>query len=443
MLTLYKKFVLGIVFSVILFFFLLSNVYAQSQNFINLYFFYGDGCPHCAQERQYIYESLNKKYPNLNIYEYEIYYNYNNLSLLKEVASTLNIDISGVPFLVIGDSAFVGYAGGITSLEIEEKLEECLKGKCTDQVANIVGLKPSLVNLVISDDVVMPNSDPDLDTSIENLETATSVIEHEENNVVDNSVPESKTNQDNKINIPLLGEISLADFSLPLVTIIMGALDGFNPCAMWTLLFLISLLLGIKNRKRMWLLGSVFIVSSALVYFLFMSAWLNLILFLGFVIWVRMLIGIIAILGGGYSLKEFIFNRDGGCKVAGDEKRKKVFEKMRLVVDQNSLWLALGGIILLAAAVNLVEILCSAGLPAVYTQLLALNQIPTWQYYLYISLYILIFMLDDLFIFFVAMVTLEMTGITTKYARASRLIGGLIMLIIGILIIFKPGWLMF
>ena len=89
----------------------------------------------------------------------------------------------------------------------------------------------------------------------------------------------------------------------------MGALDGFNPCAMWTLLFLISLLLEIENRKRMWILGTAFIVASASVYFLFMSAWLNLILFLGFVIWIRMFIGIMALLGGGYSLKEFIDGR--------------------------------------------------------------------------------------------------------------------------------------
>ena len=103
----------------------------------------------------------------------------------------------------------------------------------------------------------------------------------------------------------------------------------------------------------------------------------------------------------------------------------------------------MGGIIVLAFAVNLVELICSAGLPAVYTQVLALNEMAGWQYYLYISIYIFFFMLDDLLIFFIAMITLEMTGITTKYAKASRLVGGLIMLAIGLMLIFKPGWLMF
>ena len=116
---------------------------------------------------------------------------------------------------------------------------------------------------------------------------------------------------------------------------------------------------------------------------------------------------------------------------------------MKLIVQQNSLWLALGGIIVLAFAVNLVELICSAGLPAVYTQVLALNDLATWQYYAYILLYVFFFMLDDLLIFFIAMITLKMTGITTKYSKVSRLIGGLAMLAIGLLLIFKPEWLMF
>jgi hypothetical protein len=151
----------------------------------------------------------------------------------------------------------------------------------------------------------------------------------------------------------------------------------------------------------------------------------------------------VALFGGGYSLREFFVNKDSGCKVVGAEKKRKTFDRMKEVVHQNSLWLALGGIILLAFAVNLVELICSAGLPAIYTQVLALNDMATWKYYLYILGYIFFFMLDDLIIFFIAMTTLRVTGITTKYTRVSRLIGGLLMLIIGLLMIFKPELLMF
>ena len=164
---------------------------------------------------------------------------------------------------------------------------------------------------------------------------------------------------------------------------------------------------------------------------------------LGFIVWVRALIGLLALGGGGYNLKKFFTEKDSGCKVTGSEERQKFFQRLKSTVNENNFWIALIGIIILAFMVNLVELICSAGLPAVYTQVLALNNLTSWQYYLYILLYILFFMLDDLFVFFIAMATLEMTGVTTKYSRYSQLIGGTIMVVIGILLIFKPEWLMF
>ena len=400
-----KKIVLTFIFTSI---FCVGLVEASTNN-INAYFFYGDGCPHCAKEREFLFGDLANEYQNLKVYEYEIYNSRDNIALLQQVLKKLDTNADGVPFLVIGDKYFIGYAEGLTSKAIKQRLNECSISVCTDSVVPILGL--------VEKDVV-----PIIIEEVTNVEPVT---------------------EEKNMELPFLGEINITDFSLPLLTVIIGALDGFNPCAMWVLLFLISLLLGVKDRKRMWLLGFVFIVASASVYFLFMSAWLNLVLFLGFVSWIKILIGLLALFGGIYSIKEFIFNKSSGCKVTGNEKRQRIFERIKLAVQQNSLCLAMGGIILLAFAVNLVELICSAGLPAVYTQVLALNDLAGWQYYLYILVYILFFMLDDLFIFFVAMITLEMTGITTKYARLSRLIGGLIMLIIGLLLVFKPGWLMF
>jgi hypothetical protein len=103
----------------------------------------------------------------------------------------------------------------------------------------------------------------------------------------------------------------------------------------------------------------------------------------------------------------------------------------------------LGGIILLAFAVNLVELICSAGFPVIYLQILSLTPMPFWQYYLYLFLYIFIFMLDDMIVFIVAMITLQMLGLGAKYKQASDLIGGILMFILGILLIFRPEALMF
>ncbi len=402
---------------------------AQSLS-VNAYFYYSDGCPHCAKERRFLFDELSRESPSLKIYEYEVSNNEKNASLLLKTAQTLGVSVDGVPFLVIGDKHFVGYANGISSDAIERRAQECSLKECPDSIASIVGL--SAINARMDG-----SSKPDAIT-----QTAALINDSQSTDGV-HTTDRQGMNSEKIVRIPLLGDVNVMSFSLPLLTVILGILDGFNPCATWTLLFLISLLLGMENKRRMWILGSAFIVASASVYFLFMSAWLNLILFLGFVVWIRTFIGILAFAGGGYNLKEFVFNKTGGCKVAGDETRQKVFGQLQKTVQQNSFWLALGGIVILAFMVNLVELICSAGLPAVYTQVLALNKMDGWQYHLYILLYILFFMLDDLFVFFIAMITLEMTGITTKYARISRLVGGIIMLIIGIALIFKPSLLMF
>jgi len=408
--------------SIVLFisFFSVATPLFAADNNINAYFFYGNGCPHCEKENIFL-ESIKYDYPTLNIYKYEIYFSRENAVLMQKVAETLGTESGGVPFLVIGDKYFVGYGESITPIEIKDTIDKCLEAKCPDSIASIAG-------------VIVEEEIENINIIEEQIEETTPII-NEEN---------IQSNENEKIaKLPFIGESNIYKLSLPLLAILMGLLDGFNPCAMWTLLFLISLLLGMDDRKRMWTLGLVFIVASASVYFIFMSAWLNLILFLGFVIWIRLLIGILALLGGSYSIRKFFINKTDGCSIAGDEKRQKVFEKLKNITKQNNLWIALGGIITLAFLVNLIELICSAGLPAIFTQVLAMNNLSNLQYYSYILLYILFFMIDDMFVFFIAMITLQMTGITTKYAKYSHLIGGVLMVVIGVLLIFKPEWLMF
>jgi hypothetical protein len=105
--------------------------------------------------------------------------------------------------------------------------------------------------------------------------------------------------------------------------------------------------------------------------------------------------------------------------------------------------LELTGMVLLAFVVNAVQLVCSAGLPAIYIQVLALSHLPSWQYHAYLMLYILVFMLDDLFVFFVAMKTLKITGLTGSYVRQAHLIGGAVMVLIGLMLLFRPEWLSF
>lgn len=385
-------------------FFLIFSLFApgqvKAQEKVTLHLFWAYGCPHCEKEKAFLSE-LVEKYPKLEIKDYEVSSNRVNSALLKKTGASLGADASGVPFTVIGQEYFVGYLSDeTTGGEIEAAVNCALENDCQDVVGSLFS-------------------------------------------------QDEKKDQDkvrgvaDTINVPVFGQLDTKSLSLPVLTFVIALLDGFNPCAMWVLLFLISLLLGMKDRQRMWILGTVFIVSSGLVYFLFLTAWLNLFLFLGFVFWIRILVGLVAIGAGGYYLWDYITNKSGACRVMGGQKKQKVFEKLKKVTQKKQLGLAVLGMILLAFAVNLVELICSAGLPAVYTQILSLANLPTWQYYLYLLFYILIFMLDDLVVFFVAMITLKMTGLSTKYSRFSHLAGGILVFIVGLLLIFKPEVLMF
>lgn len=375
---------------------------------LDLYLFWGDGCPHCTKQEVFL-KSIESKYPDLRMQKFEVWKHPANARLMGEVAQSLKASVSGVPLTIIGDQYFTGFDESYTAPRIEARIQECLTTTCPNTVASIVPAVPVL-------EPVPAES-----------ETAKE---------------EDQTKISGTIDGGIFGEIDMAKFSLPVLTIVIGALDGFNPCAMWVLVFLISLLIGMENRRRMWILGLSFIVTSAAVYFLFMVAWLNIFLFMGMLSWVKVLIGLVALAGAWYSLRDFYKNKDAACEVGDMEKKKKTMDKLKGYVASQNFWLALFGIMALAFMVNLVELLCSAGFPAVYTQVLAMNDMAGWQYYSYILLYVFFFMLDDLAVFFIAMFTLRATGLTTKYTRASRLIGGVLMLIIGLLMIFKPELLM-
>ena len=353
---------------------------------VTVYFFHQTGCPHCEAETEFL-NSIKKKY-DFNILRYEVSSNETNNKYLDQVKARFMQKNDFVPFTVIGTKYFTGYNDYLGS-----DIEDAIK-------------------LYLGIDVPKNNGE-------ENPE------------VVENS----KT-------LPLLGKVNMKDVSIPLVAVVLGLVDGFNPCAMWILLFLISMLFHMKSRKRMWLLGLTFLFTSAFVYFLAMLG-INSLLSVFNIKYIKILISLVALIGGIINIRSFIITKDTGCNVVDDKKRKKYFEKIKKFTSEKSIILALIGVIALAASVNLVELACSAGFPTIFIELLNLNNITGITSIMYILLYILFFLIDDIVIFVIAMVTLEATGISTKYNRLSHLIGGILMILIGILLILKPEWLMF
>lgn len=383
---------------------------------VTVYLFWSSTCPHCRDEKDFL-AKLVEKYPQVQVKDFEVSGNADNSRLFKKVAQEFGNERGLVPFTVIGDQHVLGFYNEQTTGEVIETLvKNSLETPCPDVVASIISPEPTISLMptpaACANDCGCGEVDQDL-------------------------------GRVDKLTIPLLGEINIKGLSLPVLSVILGLIDGFNPCAMWALVFLISLLLGMEDGYRRWLLGAAFIVTSAFVYFLFMSAWLNLFLFLGYISWIRVIVGLAAFIIAGYCLNDFWKNRGGVCKVTGGERKTRITDLLREVIEGRNLGGALVGIVLLAFVVNLIELICSAGFPAVFTHILSLSNLNTWQYYSYLLAYVFFFMLDDLLIFFIAMTTLKAVGLDGKYARYSRLIGGILILIIGLLLLFKPEWLMF
>jgi len=244
------------------------------------------------------------------------------------------------------------------------------------------------------------------------------------------------------LEFPIIGKINVAEYSLPALAIILGLIDGFNPCAMWVLVYLISIVLTLKDRSRLWLIVGSFVLASGILYFLFMTAWLNAFLFIGYFRPVTIVIGLVALGGAILSFKEFIKDPFGSleCKVGDVEEKKKTMNSIQQIVSAPMTWATLAGIIMLAFAINSVEFVCSAAIPAVFTQVLALSNLSGLEYYLYILLYTLFFMLDDLLIFSLAAFAIS-SDFGQKYAGWCKLIGAIIMLLLGMMLLFAPNML--
>ena len=401
------------------------NVKAD-EKVINIYLFYGDGCPHCAAEEEFLDEYLKDK-DNVKLYKYEVWYDKTNQEYLQKVQKKLNDKQSGVPYTVIGDKVLLGYMDGVTDVTIKNYVNEYLENNhyvdYVGKITNVSNIKDD------SDKIDTKNNDK------------------KQENKLEKSNEEVLDNVDNMLKkYPVLNKLSAKKISLPLLSIVLGLVDGFNPCAMWILIFLITMLFNMKDRKKMWILGLTFIVTSGIVYLLFMLTWLNLATFISKLSFIRLLIALIALVVGIINISKFansLIKKDEGCDVVDKKDRKNIMNKIIKITTEKKFILALFGIIALAASVNIIELMCSIGIPLLFTQILAMNNLSTFEYAIYMLLYILFFLIDDIIIFVGSMITLKVTGLSTKYTKFSHLIGGKIMLLIGLLLIIKPELLMF
>lgn len=348
-----------------------------------VHFFYLPTCPHCADQKQII-EELKQESADIPFYSYDAS-STEGSRLFYQLSAEAGLDTSrlAVPTIFVGKHPLVGVH---SKEQIKEAIEEC-KETCSSNGA-----------------------------SIASQEIKTGFTEFE---------------------LPFIGRTDLTRWSIPSLAIILGLIDGFNPCAMWVLVYLIGLLIGVADKRKIWLIVGSFVLASGIIYFLFMTAWLNIFLLVGYIRILTLIIGLVALGGGIINLKDHFTKKALTCEVGDEESHKKTMGKIQKIISQPLSWAIIGSIIILAFVVNSVEFVCSSAIPAVFTQILALSGLSTFQHYLYILIYTFFFMLDDLIIFGLAAFAISST-LGERYAKYCKLIGGIILTILGAVMVFAP-----
>jgi hypothetical protein len=352
---------------------------------LQLYFFWTTACPHCQEARPFV-EALPATRPWAALHSLELNGHPEHVRQYQTMAAQLGQEAVSVPALLFCGEMHVGWdKAETTGAEIAWRLDDCHARLLAGDV--VAGLSAG------------------------------------------------------KLSVPVLGEVDPQHFSLPLLTVAIAGLDAFNPCAFFVLLFLLSLLAHQKSRKRMLVIGGIFVLFSGLMYFAFMAAWLNLFQVLGNLAWVTLAAGALAVFVGVVNVKDF-FAFERGLTLSIPETRKPdIYRRARAILDAYNLPAMVAATVFLAIAANFYELLCTAGFPMVYTRLLSLSELPPAGYYLYLALYNLIYVVPLVLIVLVFVRTLGARKLTEREGRLLKLLSGSMMLELGALLLVAPEWL--
>jgi len=384
-----------------------ASITHAKDNKYDFYLFYSITCSYCTKARQFIRE-LKEKYPETSFHELEIVKTRKNQELFMELNEHLNITVPGVPIFIFGDDYLVGFKDNeLSRMKVVGMIERQLSIQSPRTWKNSKG-NPFIERLLTR----------------KNNTTAPAL-------------------QGKEILVPLAGKINPQSISLPLFTLFFGLVDGINPCAMWVLMFLLTLLVNTHDRKKLLIVGTVFVFSSGVVYLLFMIAWLNIFTIFGIRQSATVVFAVIIISIGLINVKELFFFKRGLSLMIPDRAKPKIITKMRNIIENPDMLLSIAGTASLAFFVNLIEFGCTIGLPALYTKVLSYQNISIPSKYMYTVLYNIAYTIPLFFIVVLFAVTLGKYDIQEKHGKLLKGISGVLMLVLGILLIASPRLLEF
>ncbi len=455
-----------------------------------LYFYYGDGCPHCGQVEPFI-EQVAEKYPDLDVRQYEVYRNSVNSSGLTQMFEDYGIPANqrGVPIVFLNGTYFLGDRPILNNLEseINKMLAEIEEN---EEVANAIpDDEKTIISYQIKGDATDPVADPMIEPVEEtDIPTETSGLDIDETSEAPwqnwhwwmialisfsifylfykfwtaRSVCICLTERQKDYIIVGISTIALVGFfllaknvspeilekigytlPLPIFTLLIGLVDGFNPCNLFVLTFLLALLTSASHsRSRIYAVGFSFIFVVFVVYFLFMAAWLNIFKFIGFITPLRITLAMIALIAGVINCKELLFYRKGITLMVQDKHKGPLVRKiehMKDIIEKGTFPVLISSSIALAVFASLVELPCTAGFPIIYTGILSAKVLSTISYYGYLLLYNFVYVLPLAVVITIFGYTFQGKKISQKQMQIIKFIGGLIMILLGIALLVNPG----
>jgi glutaredoxin len=357
--------------------------------------FVREGCPHCAAAEAFLAQ-LQKERPALEIVIRDVQNEPAALDRLRVLAEQTRTGTVRVPAIYAGGQLIVGFS---PEARTDALIRGALEGRQAGPQAGAAGTCDAEESLACPKNTGAPAEE--------------------------------------EFSVTVFGRtITLADIGLPAFTVAMGLLDGFNPCSMWVLLLMISLLAPLNDRKRMVAIAGTFVLVEGIAYFVFMAAWLNLFLLIGVSRAVTLVVAAIAIIAGLINLKDFVaFGRGVSLSIPASAK-PGIYNRMRNLLHAPTMTAAIVGAAVLAVLIQIVEFMCTSGFPALFTRILTLRELPSASYYGYMLLYNAAYMLDDVIILAMGVIMLSRHRLQEKEGRVLKLISGLVMVGLGIYLIF-------
>ena len=361
--------------------------------------FVRSGCPHCAKAELFL-EVLKREQPALKIVIHDVSLEPAALERLQQLAKNQGIGTLRVPAFLVGGQFITGYSDELTTGQLVRGALIQAQTRKNQEASGSCEAKPS-TSCEPGNEVASQAAQPFV--------------------------------------LDFFGhKLSLDEAGLPLFTLTMGLLDGFNPCSMWVLILMISLLAPMNNRSRMFAIAGAFVAVEGLAYFMFMAAWLNLFLLIGLSRISEIVIAVIALLAGTINLKDFWFYGRGVSLSIPDSAKPDIYAGIRRILQAQNLTGALIGAVVLAVLVQIVEFMCTSGFPALFTRILTLKQLDSMSYYGYLLLYNAAYMLDDVIILTIGVITLSQRRLQEREGRWLKLISGIVMVGLAIYLIFAP-----